>query len=335
VSAVRIHRFDHATVTDADVADLFAVQAAVAAADRPADPPPQPEDLAATVRSVRTDRRRPHFVARDGDTAVGGAVLWMSLVDNTHLGMLDLRVHPDHRRRGVGTTLLRQALAELTASGRTVLLTATEAGGPGDAFAAALGLRVAQTDRQSLLRLADADWADLETIAAAKHPGYRIEAWTGPAPEELLAGYAAAKSAMNDAPRDDTAFEDFSYTPGSIRDDERVLAGLGESRVVVAVHEETGAVAALTEVLVRRSCRADQEDTAVVAGHRGRGLGLWVKSDMLLRLRSERPDVTELTTDNATTNRYMLAINERLGYRPWVQINDWQGDVTDVVTRLG
>jgi GNAT superfamily N-acetyltransferase len=331
---VHIHRFDHATVTDADLADLFAVQAAVAAADRPADPPPQPEDLAATARSSRADRRRPHFVARDGDTAVGGAVLWMSLVDNTRLGILDLRVHPDHRRRGVGTALLRAVLAELTASGRTVLLAEVEAGSPGDAFATRLGLRLVQTDRLSLVRLADADWADLEAIAATKHPGYRIEAWAGPAPDELLAGFAAAKSAMNDAPRDDTAFEDFSYTPESIRDDERMLAGLGEFRVVVAVHEETGAVAALTEVLVRRSYRADQEDTAVVPAHRGRGLGLWVKSDMLLRLRAERPDVTEVITGNATTNRHMLAINERLGYRPWIQINDWQGEVADLVERV-
>jgi GNAT superfamily N-acetyltransferase len=331
---MRIARLDHATATEADIAAMFAVKAAVAAVDRPADPPPLLADLTTTIRNSRPDRRRLHFVARDGDTVLGAALLWLSLVDNQHMGLLELRVHPEHRRRGVGTALLRDVLAVLTELGRPVLLSESDAGSAGDGFAAALGARLVQTDRLSLLRLADVDWADVEATAAAKHSGYRIEAWTSRAPDELVAGYAAAKSAMNDAPRDDADFGDFVYTPESIRDDERMTAGLGELRVVVAVHEETGVVAAFTEVLTRRSHRADQEDTAVVPAHRGSGLGLWVKSDMLLRLRAERPDVTQVITGNATTNQYMLAINGRLGFRPWTEINGWQADVPTLAARL-
>jgi hypothetical protein len=59
-----------------------------------------------------------------------------------------------------------------------------------------------------------------------------------------------------------------------------------------------------------------------------------MKSAMLLRLRAERPDVTEVITGNSTGNRHMLAINERLGFRPWQEINGWQADVPDVVRRL-
>jgi hypothetical protein len=104
----------------------------------------------------------------------------------------------------------------------------------------------------------------------------------------------------------------------------------------VAVHEESGAVAGFTEVLAsHRSYRAHQEDTAVVPAHRGSGLGLWIKSEMLVRLRAERPDVTEVITGNATSNRYMLAINGRLGFHPWTEINGWQGDVPQITARLG
>jgi mycothiol synthase len=335
VSALQVTRFDHATATDEDIAALHAVKAAATAVDRPADPPPLLADVTATVRTGRPDRSRPYFLARDGADAVGGAMLWMSLTDNQHMGLLDLRVHPAHRRRGVGTALLRAAVAELSGLGRPVLLAESDAGTAGDGFAAATGARVVQTDRLSLLRLPDVDWADVEAAATAKHDGYRIEAWTGHAPDELIAGYAVAKTAMNDAPHDDADLGDFVYTPESIRDDERVTAGLGELRVVVAVHEETGAVAAFTELLTRRSHRADQEDTGVVPAHRGSGLGLWVKSDMLLRVRADRPDVTEVVTGNATSNRHMLAINQRLGFRPWVEINGWQADVPALSARLG
>jgi hypothetical protein len=56
---------------------------------------------------------------------------------------------------------------------------------------------------------------------------------------------------------------------------------------------------------------------------------------VLLRLRDERPDVAEVITGNSTSNRHMLAINERLGFRPWQEVNGWQADVPDVVRRVG
>jgi hypothetical protein len=31
----------------------------------------------------------------------------------------------------------------------------------------------------------------------------------------------------------------------------------------------------------------------------------------------------------------MLAINDRLGFRPYVEIQDWQFDVADLTRRLG
>jgi GNAT superfamily N-acetyltransferase len=76
-------------------------------------------------------------------------------------------------------------------------------------------------------------------------------------------------------------------------------------------------------------------DTAVVPEHRGRGFGLWVKADMLVRLRTERPDVTALLTGNSSTNAHMLRINDRLGYRPWTELHSWQGDAAALAGRLG
>jgi len=31
----------------------------------------------------------------------------------------------------------------------------------------------------------------------------------------------------------------------------------------------------------------------------------------------------------------MLTINQRLGFRPWQELNSWQGDVPELSARLG
>ena len=329
---MQIDRIDPAAVTDTVLAGVHAVVAAAAKIDRPRDPAPLPEDIAIRLREPdRRDRRIVHLVARTDAGPVGWAWLWMSMLDNLRMGLVDVQVHPDQRRYGVGSALLRAVAADMGAGGRDVLLAETDAGGPGDAFAEVAGLRVVETDRLSLLRLADVDWAAAGSAAAAPHPGYRLVPVTGRIPDELIGSYAKAKAAMNDAPHGETDLEAFEFDEERVRAEETSQLRRGEVRVTFAVHEETGEVAGFTETGVGRAPeRAHQQDTAVVPAHRGHGLGLWVKSEMLLRLRSERPEVVEIITGNATSNRHMLAINDRLGFRPWREINGWQGDLPEL-----
>jgi len=77
-------------------------------------------------------------------------------------------------------------------------------------------------------------------------------------------------------------------------------------------------VAGYTELVlpVDDSAPAQQSDTTVLPAHRGHGLGLWIKAEMLRRVRAEHPDTTEIRTENADDNRHMLAVNTALGFRP-------------------
>ena len=322
---------------DADVAAVHGLLAAATAVDRPGDPLPLLDEVAGRLRTVRRDRRLIRRVARDERGAVVGyGLLRLPDVDNVHLGLADVTVHPEFRRRGVGTALTRAAVDVLATDGRRLLLAEADEGSAGEHFLRGLGMRMVQADRMSLLRLADVDWADVTAAAAAAHPGYRLERWVGPCPDHLLPAYAAAKNAMNDAPHDEADIVDSSYTPEAIRDDEAAVAlQFGEFRAGVAVHEATGEVAGLTEVYVGKAPhRSDQGDTAVVAAHRGSGLGLWLKADMLVRLRAERPDVAELLTGNAASNAHMLRINDRLGYRPWIAVLGFQAETAALQARL-
>jgi GNAT superfamily N-acetyltransferase len=284
----------------------------------------------------RDDRRVLRWVVRGGDGLTGHVVLVLPDLDNQHLALSNVVVHPDHRRRGLGTALLREALSTAAADGRRTLLLEADEGSAGEAFCRARGLRAVSRARMSLLLLADVDWADVEVLAAAAHPGYRLVRWTDRCPDELIEQFAVAKAAMNDAPVDDADIASQVFTTDVIRQNEAGHRAMGFTDwTTVAVHEHTGAVAGLTELVLGPPPRAYQDDTAVVPGHRGSGLGLWVKADMLCRLRAERPDVTEVITGNAASNEHMLRINTRLGFRPLRAGSEWQGEVGELVSRLG
>jgi len=321
--------------TDADGVAYHRLITATEAVDHPADPPTELAEIAGRLRLRRDDRRVLRWVVRDGDAMIGHVVLVLPDIDNQHLAMSNVLVRPDHRRRGLGTALLRAAVAAAAADGRSTFLVEADDGSPGEAFCRAHGLREVSRARLSLLRLAAVDWAEVGALAAAPHTGYRLVRWTDRCPDELVERYAVAKTAMNDAPVDGADIADEVFTAGVIRQNEAGHREMGFTDwVTVAVHEQTGAVAGLTELVLASPPRAFQEDTAVVPAHRGSGLGLWVKADMLCRLRAERPEVTEVMTGNAASNEHMLRINTRLGFRPHRAIGEWQAGVGELVSRL-
>jgi len=321
--------------TDADAVAYHRLITATEAVDHPADPPTELAEIAGRLRLRRDDRRVLRWVVRDGDAMIGHVVLVLPDIDNQHLAMSNVLVRPDHRRRGLGTALLRAAVAAAAADGRSTFLVEADDGSPGEAFCRAHGLREVSRARLSLLRLAAVDWAEVGALAAAPHTGYRLVRWTDRCPDELVERYAVAKTAMNDAPVDGADIADEVFTAGVIRQNEAGHREMGFTHwVTVAVHEQTGAVAGLTELVLASPPRAFQEDTAVVPAHRGSGLGLWVKADMLCRLRAERPEVTEVMTGNAASNEHMLRINTRLGFRPHRAIGEWQAGVGELVSRL-
>ena len=322
--------------TDDDGVAFHRLITAAEAVDRPGDPPTELDEAAGRLRMRRNDRRVLRWVVRGGDAMVGHAVLALPDLDNQHLAWSNVTVRPDHRRRGLGTALLREAVATAAVDGRRTLLLEADEGSAGEAFCRARGLRAVSRARLSLLRLADVGWADVEALATAAHPGYRLARWTDHCPDELVEQFAVAKAAMNDAPIDDADIASHVYTAEVIRQNEAGHRAMGFTDwVTVAVHEQTGAVAGLTELVPGPPPRSFQDDTAVVPAHRGSGLGLWIKADMLLRLRAERPDMTEVITGNAASNAHMLRINTRLGFRPHRAMAEWQGEVGELVSRLG
>lgn len=77
-----------------------------------------------------------------------------------------------------------------------------------------------------------------------------------------------------------------------------------------------------------------QKDTVVVGGHRGRGLGRWVKAAMLRRLVTERRGLKYVTTMIATNNTHMACVNHQVGFHDTMTMLVFERAITGLVARL-
>ena len=139
-------------------------------------------------------------------------------------------------------------------------------------------------------------------------------------PEEFIEQMAALYNAMNDAPREPGAAAEV-WDAQRIR--ERVNAlqpryGMHDY-AVAARHDDTGELAALTEVAVDPADPGwgHQVITAVTREHRGHRLGLLLKLAMMELLATTEPQLERIETWNAESNEHMVAVNDALGYAPF------------------
>jgi hypothetical protein len=95
-------------------------------------------------------------------------------------------------------------------------------------------------------------------------------------------------------------------------------AAMGRARYeTVALTPRRQVVAQSTLSMPREgSTTVYQWGTLVHREHRGHRLGLATKAVNLRAVQAARGDLTVITTQNAETNRYMVSINERMGFRP-------------------
>jgi len=261
------------------------------------------------------------FVARDEGRVVGMSDFWVSEWDNTDLAWLGVSVHPDARRRGVGTALLTAMFDLARETGRSkVGIDGWDAAAP-RGFAEAHGLeRKSQAiNRRQILADIDGDVVTkLYDEAAKAAVDYELLRIAGRTPDELMDKVVVMTSAINDAPTDDLDIEDEVFTAERVRGYETAVTAEGDRMYrLVAQHRDTGELAGHTVVKVEkeRPAISHQHDTSVVRGHRGHRLGLLLKAGMLQWLAEVEPRVETVDTWNAESNDHMIAVNEKLGYQ--------------------
>lgn len=261
------------------------------------------------------------FLARVDGVAVGLGDLTVFERDNLHLLWAGVTVHPDHRRRGVGTALWEHFVDLGRSMGRRTLATDAWEGEGRAAFAEAMGLARASQSINRRQFLADVDEAGLERMleeARAKASDYELLRYVGPSPDDVVEGIVELTAAINDAPMDDLDVEDEVFTADRVRSYEAAQVGRGmRTYRLVARHRGTGELAGHTVVAVdaTRPWIGEQHDTSVVRAHRGHRLGLLLKGEMIRWLQAEEPELATIDTWNAESNDHMVSVNEVLGYR--------------------
>lgn len=289
------------------------------------------EELLAVVRNPPAARREHFAVARLEGEAVGTAWLAMPLLDNLDSAQVDVHVHPDARRRGIGTLLLDHAESVAAAHGRSRLDAearwpydgpADGAGTAGVAFLTARGYGLGIGDVQRMLPLPVADelLAGLAAETAPHHAGYRLHSWAGRMPDELVEGWLAVANTLNtEAPAGEMEREAEAVDVAAFREGEALQAAQGRTSWHTVALDPAGQVVAYTQLVVPTydTRFVYQWGTLVRRDHRGHRLGTAVKVANHRALQAGA-DVTgrRAVTWNAEVNDHMIGINERLGFVP-------------------
>ncbi len=318
------------------------------------------DDLARTLQQTVSGMlhqeysRKQRFVAvldrADGgtptaDDVVGYGFLAMTREHNTHTADVYVGVHPDHRRRGIGTALADRAEQAATDAGRTTFfawsaspreaaedeealvpatgvgrLPASAAGGA--RFALSRGYTIEQVERMSRLDLPvdPGKLAEFEAEACAKAgDDYVTHTWEG-IPEDWHEGYAQLMTRMStDVPQGELDFGEETWDAERVRVYLADRADSGERLLTTLVeHVPSGEIAGGTSFLLRdgKPSFVFQEETIALKSHRGHRLGMLVKAVNLRELAARYPQTERVHTFNAEENAHMLGINVALGFRP-------------------
>ena len=343
VPGYRIDQVDPTELPAAEqeaIARLWQVMGAELLPDEPARPL---EAILARLRAKPANQWSARIRARD---AAGNVVAWvgggrnLNEPENAHLIWSELQVHPDHRRKGLGTALLREFVRACEGQHPSIVfmgmandrVPAAEPFLRGVGATPGLPMKTNELDLRAVDRRQIADWAKIDAA------GYRLERVDDVVPDRIMSAYLAASNGMNDAPKGDLKMADWKLTVEQVRDREDWFRQVGLTWwLIVAVDEATGQGAGFTEVTYdpKQPWVIWQQGTAVIDGHRGHRLGLWMKAAMLDRILRERPEAKVIRTGNANTNAQMLGINTQLGFKVAWQSTLWQLSIADARAALG
>ena len=300
----------------------------------PADGHVPEDELWHEVQNISARAPKHYWCAWDDNRAELAGVMcvsWEDYEDNRELSWIELDVMPRYRRQKLGATLLQVGLEFAKEQGRPLVgFDANNHVQAGWDFLAAIGAEHKYTGRFSMLKFADADRALLEgwvARAAERAQDYELVRWDGDCPDEYAEAFVNEQNVMNTAPTENLEYEDEVFTVARLRDREAMQRHRNiEPSTLVARHKPTGEFVGHSDVWLpqRWPTKAYQNDTGVNPAHREKGLGRWLKAQMLLNLMNERPQLDNISTWNAGSNDAMLGINYAMGFKTVTEFGEFQ-----------
>lgn len=282
-------------------------------------------EMAGMLREPTDDQRMDCLCVYDGQRMVAGGLVELSLLDNLDMAWLFAAVEPELRGRGLGSMLL-DALVEHARDLGRFQVTSMLAVPFEERYSSGLlrfvdkhGFRLANTEIMRILRLPVPEGLleELRRESAPHHVGYEISTFVDDVPEKYLESYCYLRNQLAlDAPTGELDFEAEALTPEIIRQRFERNKRSGRTTYFSLATRNGEAVAHSDLAVPPIGTESHQLGTLVRRDHRGHRLGAAVKVANLAALQRDRPDITEVHTQNAETNGWMVSINERLGFEP-------------------
>ena len=258
-----------------------------------------------------------------------GYVSWNIMFDNLDIGYFWCFIKKEHRRKGYGTALLQQ-LCRLFPQQIRIVQTESFENTDGEKFVANLK---EEYQSQMVISISDIRNFDKEKVSIeakqlkqrASEKGYKIIFSNA---RDLAKNIDYPKyvemveEIWNDMPREELSDEDEILTPERHNEYLRRAMDNGyEILTFIAITKETEKPIGLTCTNINKfqPLIAYQEDTGILREHRGNGLGLTLKYQMLNKLLTET-NTKYWETGNAGSNEHMLRINDKLGYKKYTSI---------------
>jgi GNAT superfamily N-acetyltransferase len=249
--------------------------------------------------------------AENGEVVAWGASHLFAYADSPESGFVAVMVREDRRRHGIGDELLERALAHLRAAGvRRVRTEAFE--DDGRRFLEAHGFSHTHTSVMSELDPRSADLSDLDHLRDRQAAeGFTLAPVSACAAEDVHRVDAeSARDMPGDEPITHVPFDEWLVRrwqdPLFTRDGSFAVLREGRPVTVAMLHAD-----------LERG-RAQNAGTGTLREFRRRGLA------RLAKLRqvewAAASGITSIATANDETNAPMLAINQRLGYRPYSEL---------------
>jgi mycothiol synthase len=300
------------------------------------DDPVQPDHLVEMdmKRENPFDIKYRYEIARDGVMLSWFAAMTTKpgspeYESNKHILWTDGSVHPDHRRRGLGRTWIPVAIELMDRHGCTTLSMGTEEES-GHAFLKWMGAEGKFSGAENRLKVSDVDWAMMRRWAKEGpkvSPNTRLEVYDGFLPEEMWEEYCPQLTTMlNTMPWEEMDHGDIVVTPARLAEWYERMRMQGMVEYTMVTREPDGIISGITDMSYApyKPNMINQGFTGVRTDARGRGLGKWLKAAMLLHVREIYPNLEWVVTDNAGSNVPMLAINTRMGFRPYRAGTEYQ-----------
>ncbi len=242
--------------------------------------------------------------------------------ENKHSAEIYISILKEHNNESISQVLLKEAIQEIK---QYEYVTTADSCGYMERewkFWEGLGAKLALEGAQNRLYMKDIDWRMIEEWRQQGHElaeKEHVDLFTfEKCPEEIIKEYSTTYTEIMRL----VPFGEFDYipeptTPFTSREAEDNFKKTGYEWHTLATREKNGEISGLTEILYSKSRphKVDQDLTGVKDEYRGRGLGKWLKAEMMVFIKQHFPEIEFIFTGNADMNAPMISINDRMGFK--------------------